>query len=58
LAECKPWRKDIQDIAQLIGQLSHIASERAMAPTRDLDAWSAQPVITDPIQSNDYDCGL
>lgn len=58
LAERKPWRKDIQEIAQLIGRLSRIASERVTAPTRDLDAWSARPVVTHPVQSNDYDCGL
>jgi len=30
---------------QLIGHLSRIALERVMAPTRDLDVWTAQPVI-------------
>ncbi|KIK14392.1 hypothetical protein PISMIDRAFT_117113, partial [Pisolithus microcarpus 441] len=58
LAEHKPWRKDTQNIAQLIGHLSHIASKRVMAPTRDLDAWSVQPVITEAVQNNSYDCGL
>ncbi|KIK10825.1 hypothetical protein PISMIDRAFT_20060 [Pisolithus microcarpus 441] len=58
LAERKPWKKDVQDIAQLITRFSRIASDRVMSPTRDLSAWSAQPVITEPVQSNNHDCGL
>lgn len=29
-----------------------------MAPVRNLDAWTARPILTEPVQSNNYDCGL
>ncbi|KIO00406.1 hypothetical protein M404DRAFT_103160, partial [Pisolithus tinctorius Marx 270] len=59
LAEQKLWKQDIKDISRLISRMSFIASKRLGVPQRDLGSWSAHPIIiSTPLQSNRYDCGL
>ncbi|KIN99430.1 hypothetical protein M404DRAFT_30479 [Pisolithus tinctorius Marx 270] len=58
LAEQKPWKRDVKDIAHLVTRLSLIASKRLGIPRRDFGSWSAHPIALGPLQSNGYDCGL
>ncbi|KIO06303.1 hypothetical protein M404DRAFT_46349, partial [Pisolithus tinctorius Marx 270] len=58
LAEQKPWKCNIKDIAHLITCLSLIASKRHGIPWRDFGSWSAHLIALGPLQSNGYNCGL
>ncbi|KAG1879878.1 hypothetical protein F4604DRAFT_1923085 [Suillus subluteus] len=58
LAERRPWKNDVKDIMNLIARLSFIAHQRCGSHKVDLKGWVAHPLTVNPLQTNNYDCGL
>ncbi|KAG6376561.1 hypothetical protein JVT61DRAFT_1537 [Boletus reticuloceps] len=74
LAEESPWRKDVnvsmspclgalflmslKDITFFIGRLCGIAKSTLPDVQINLQDWQARPLVTVPVQTNNYDCGI
>jgi Ulp1 family protease len=43
---------------KLVARLSSIAHQRRGSNKIDLKGWIARPLIVQPLQTNNYDCGL
>ncbi|TFK57975.1 cysteine proteinase, partial [Pluteus cervinus] len=56
------WGNDIQvlyfDSMTLLARLTMIAQNRGMTMDVPHEGWSVYPVVTRPLQHNDYDCGV
>ncbi|KAG0706003.1 hypothetical protein DFH29DRAFT_980719 [Suillus ampliporus] len=58
LGDQKPWKHDVKDIMKLIGRLILLARKYQHHVPVDLEGWVARPLNIQPLQTNNYDCGV
>ncbi|KAF8425356.1 hypothetical protein L210DRAFT_3653217 [Boletus edulis BED1] len=59
LGERHGWRANVQDVMKLVTRLEQVAHHHDREMFTDKSAqWTARPVVTEPLQTNGYDCGV
>jgi len=57
-ANKKLWRRDVQDVAELIHRLADIATAHGHTLKIGDSSWHAYSTSTEVLQTNGYDCGV
>ncbi|PPQ97512.1 hypothetical protein CVT26_006536, partial [Gymnopilus dilepis] len=58
LAQQATWKRDMEDISVLISRLIELARRSGHIITAPSNGWVAKTATVNPVQSNNYDCGL